>query len=126
LKIHYGDELMNVGNVLAEDYTDRAAEAGDEDCILAIGHFYLALAQGIFNIQYVYDPEKIIIGGAISSREDLIVQIYKKLDLIMSLGIIAQVRPVIEPCLFKNDANLLGALFHYLQREKVSFSHTNN
>lgn len=91
------------------------AEAGDEDCIKAIDDFYLHLAQGIYNIQYVYDPEKIILGGAISNREDLIEQINQKLDIILDSVKIAKIRPVIESCLFKNDANLLGALFHYMQ-----------
>nr|WP_263325122.1 ROK family protein [Neobacillus sp. Marseille-Q6967] len=101
-----------------------AAEAGDADCINAIDKFYLYLAQGIYNIQYVYDPEKIIIGGAISSRPDLIEQIYKKLDQILESVQIAKVRPVIETCQFKNDANLLGALFHYFQRQESKFANT--
>jgi len=97
----------------------EAAEAGDEVCSEAIDNFYLYLAQGIFNIQYVFDPEKIIIGGGISSRDDLIDQINKKLDLIIGSLKIAKVRPVIESCQFKNDANLLGALFHYFQRQEA-------
>ncbi|WP_042463442.1 ROK family protein [Neobacillus dielmonensis] len=91
------------------------AEQGDPDCIKVIDEFYLYLAQGIYNSQYVYDPEKIILGGAISVREDLIEQIYKKLDRILAAVGLAKVRPVIEACQFRNDANLLGALFHFLQ-----------
>ncbi|MBM7691749.1 putative NBD/HSP70 family sugar kinase [Peribacillus deserti] len=100
----------------------EAAQSGDQDCVEAINNFYLYLAQGIFNIQYVYDPEKIIIGGAISSRSDLIEQINKKLDLIFVSVPFARVRPVIETCHFKNDANLLGALFHYLQQQNKKAS----
>ncbi|WP_322552642.1 ROK family protein (plasmid) [Priestia megaterium] len=96
-----------------------AAEAGDKECIQAIDCFYLTLAQGIFNIQYVYDPEKIILGGAISTRKDLTNQIDKKLDIIMDSVEIAKVRPNIQSSHFKNDANLLGALFHYLQRQHL-------
>lgn len=92
------------------------AEKGDSDCINAIDEFYLNNAKGIFNIQYMYDPEKIVIGGAISSREDFIDKINEKLDLIMKNIPVAKVRPIIEKCKFENDANLLGALFNYLQR----------
>lgn len=95
----------------------EAAEAGDEDFRQVIDDFYLNLARGIFNIQYVFDPEKIIIGGAISSRSDLIDEINKKIDLILDSIPIAKIRPVIESCQFQNDANLLGALFNYLQRQ---------
>jgi len=93
---------------------EKAAE-GDEICLEEIDEFYLRLAQGIYNIQYVYDPEKIILGGAISNRDDLIEQIYKKIDLLLESVRAAKIRPIIESCQFKNDANLLGALYHYLQ-----------
>ncbi|MBS5951361.1 MAG: ROK family protein [Clostridium sp.] len=92
------------------------AEAGDEDAIKAIDEFYFNNALGIFNLQYIYDPEKIIIGGAISNREDFIERINEKIDLIMSKIKVATIRPKIAKCMFRNDANLLGALFNYLQR----------
>ncbi|WP_426350184.1 ROK family protein [Alloiococcus sp. CFN-8] len=93
----------------------RAAE-GDEIAIKAIDDFYLYNALGIFNIQYTYDPEKILIGGAISSRPDFIEKINEKLDLIIGALPLAKVRPRIVKCAFENDANLLGALYNYLQR----------
>jgi predicted NBD/HSP70 family sugar kinase len=95
----------------------EGAEAGDKVFQEVIDNFYLNLAKGIFNIQYVYDPEKIIIGGAISGRGDLIDEINKKIDLILDSVKIAKVRPVIDTCQFGNDANLLGALYNYLQRQ---------
>lgn len=106
---------------ISEDEIDgrkifELAESGDEDCIKAIDEFYFSNAIGIFNLQYTYDPEKIVIGGAISSREDFIDRINEKLDIIMNKITAAKVRPVIEKCKFENDANLMGALFHYLQR----------
>lgn len=101
-----------------------AAEAGDPDCMNAIDDFYLSLAKGIFNLQYVYDPEKIIIGGAVSSNDTLIKQINKKIDIIMDSLHGAKVRPVIEACKFGNDANLIGALSHYFQRRGINWKRT--
>lgn len=95
----------------------QLAEAGDQACLEAIDQFYFYLAQGIYNLQYVYDPEKIIIGGAISSRSDLIERIYDKIDIILDAVQIANVRPVMETCHFHNDANLIGALYHFLQEQ---------
>ncbi|AGT30631.1 transcriptional regulator [Geobacillus genomosp. 3] len=92
------------------------AEGGDEAAQKAIDRFYFALAQGIFNLQYAYDPEKIIVGGGISSRPDFVGEINKRLSALLSVVSIAKVRPVVEACRFKNDANLLGALYHYLER----------
>lgn len=48
------------------------ADEGDYDVQDEIQKFIKRLAVGIFNIQYAIDPEKILIGGAISSREKLI------------------------------------------------------
>jgi len=92
------------------------AEAGDEICIEEIDNFYFNNAKGIYDIQYTYDPEKILIGGAISAREDFIDRINEKLDYLFSKLTHASVRPVIEKCMYGNDSNLLGALFNYLQR----------
>ncbi|OQP04983.1 transcriptional regulator [Geobacillus sp. 46C-IIa] len=92
------------------------AEGGDEAAQNAIDRFYFSLAHGIFNLQYAYDPEKIILGGAISNRPDFVDEINKRLSVLLSLVPIARVRPVVATCQFKNDANLLGALYHYLER----------
>ncbi len=106
---------------ISEDEIDgrkifELAENGDKDCIKVIDDFYFNNALGIFNLQYTYDPEKIVIGGAISSRADFIDKINEKLDILMNKLSDAKIRPTIEKCKFENDANLLGALFHYLQR----------
>ena len=96
----------------------KRADQGDTAAIKAIDDFYLYNAMGIFNIQYTYDPEKILIGGAISSRGDFIERINEKLDVIISNLSIARVRPTIEKCAFGNDANLLGALYNFLQKNR--------
>ncbi len=80
----------------------------------AVDLFYWVLAQGIYNLQYVYDPQKIIIGGGISVREDLLDEVNQRLDQIFNTFTHAKVRPCILTCQFHNEANLLGALFHFL------------
>ncbi|MGM9974142.1 MAG: ROK family protein [Clostridiaceae bacterium] len=100
----------------------RRADEGDSVAIKAIDDFYLYNATGIFNIQYTYDPEKILIGGAISSRPDFIDKINEKLDLIIRALPVAKVKPTLVKCAFENDANLLGALYNYLQRNGSSLA----
>jgi predicted NBD/HSP70 family sugar kinase len=58
------------------------AENGDVDCIEAIEKFYESVAVSLFGLMYFYDPEKIIIGGGISSRSDLIDRVKEKLEII--------------------------------------------
>lgn len=106
---HYNDESWDGVKVFEE------AANGNEVCIEAIERFYKNLAIGIFNIQYVYDPEMILLGGAISEREDFIDRINKKIDEIMSKVEIAKVRPQVLTCTHKKDANLIGAVANFIK-----------
>lgn len=87
------------------------AASGDQDCIDAIDEFYHLLAIGIFNLQYIYDPEIILIGGGISARKNLIHNINEKLNTILEAIPGAKIRPRIEVCKFRQNANLLGAVY---------------
>ncbi|BAC12736.1 sugar kinase [Oceanobacillus iheyensis HTE831] len=91
------------------------AEAGDEVCLQALDRFYHLLAVGIYNLQYIYDPEVILLGGGISAREDLIKKIDEKLDGILAVVDLAKVKPNIEACKFKQNANLFGAVYGWLK-----------
>lgn len=91
------------------------AEAEDEICRKAIDEFYHLLAIGIYNLQYIYDPELILIGGGISAREDLIIHINRKLDGILSAIDPAKIKPTIASCKFRQDANLLGAVYGFMK-----------
>lgn len=91
---------------------------GDEIAIKEVNKYYFTMAVGIYNIQYIFDPEVIILGGAISERTEYLEEINKRLDIIMNGDLEGTIRPVIKRCQFGNDANKLGALYNYLQREK--------
>lgn len=106
---HYNDESWDGVKIFEE------AANGNEVCIEAIERFYKNLAKGIFNIQYVYDPEMILLGGAISEREDFIDRINEKIDEIMSKVEIAKVRPQVLTCTHKKDANLIGAVANFIK-----------
>src|SRR5690625_5500564 len=78
------------------------------------------LAIGLYNIQYTYDPELILIGGGISVREDLLERLTKEMEAIISLVDVATVIPKVEKCYFKANANLIGAAYHYRSEEHTS------
>lgn len=82
-----------------------------------VNAFYYRLAIAIYNLQYAYDPEMIVIGGGISARDDLEEQINKRLDTILKKVAIAKVRPVVRRCQYGNDANIIGAVYHYLSQK---------
>ena len=79
--------------------------------------FCQQIAVVIINIQSVLDMEKVVIGGGMSVQPLLIKEIteqYQALrhSLPMMENSLVEVR--IESCQFKNNANLLGSLYHYL------------
>ena len=91
---------------------------GDEIALKEVNKYYFIMAVGIYNIQYTYDPEVIILGGAISERPEYVDEINKRLDTLMNSDLEGTIKPVLKTCVFGNDANKLGALCNYLQREK--------
>jgi predicted NBD/HSP70 family sugar kinase len=93
------------------------ADHGDSEVQDEINKFIKRLAVGILNLQYVIDPEKILVGGAISQREDLIENLNETLSQMKSNAHRLHVQ--VEKCQFGNDSNLIGALFHFLQRKAV-------
>lgn len=92
------------------------AEAGDKDAQRYIENMYEYLARAIYNIQYIFDPEVFLLGGAISTRTDLIPNIEKHLDNIIQEAEVARIRPHILACQHGNDANLLGAISNLMTK----------
>ncbi|WP_409300114.1 ROK family protein [Peribacillus sp. SCS-155] len=92
------------------------ADHGDKEVQDEIRKFTKRIAVGILNLQYAIDPEKILIGGAISEREELIDQINETLSSMKSNMHRLSVK--VEACRFGNDSNLIGALYHFLQRKQ--------
>lgn len=99
----------------------KMADDGDMEVQDEIEKFTKRLAVGIYNLQYIIDPEKILLGGAISKREGFIEQINEKLKVMKPNEQCLAIQ--VEPCQFGNDSNLIGALYHFLQRATKIPSH---
>ncbi len=110
-------------DLLSGEKIFEMAEAGDRDCIKAVDEFHHLLAIGIYNLQYIYDPEIILIGGGISAREELIHDINERLDRIIGAIHLAKLKPAIAACHFRQNANLLGAVYG-IQKEIEEKNHT--
>ncbi len=87
------------------------AEENDPDCLSAIDQWFMYLAMGVFNLQYIFDPEMIVIGGAVSARESIVEEINLRLKRLVDDFGYAKIFPQIQRCQFSNDANLIGAVF---------------
>lgn len=87
---------------------------GDEIAIEEVNKFFRYMAIGIYNIQYTYDPEVIILGGAICERTGFIEEINKKIKEILDTTKDGTVVPKLRKAQYGNDANKLGALYNFL------------
>ncbi|WP_296142086.1 ROK family protein [uncultured Anaerococcus sp.] len=70
-----------------------------------VDQMFTYLAMGIYNIFYTVNPEKIYLGGAISSDERFVREIKNKLNT----GVFKSIDIEISPVSFFNDNNLYGA-----------------
>jgi predicted NBD/HSP70 family sugar kinase len=90
------------------------ANDGDAEVCEALDAYTYRLAMQFFNLQSMFDPDVIAVGGGISAQQLLFEyidqnMIYLEEHLPMHLTI-----PKIVRCHFMNDANLVGALYHHL------------
>lgn len=109
LKKNKPKEELN-GRIFFED-----ANNNEEDALDVLDDFCLGLANGLFSLQLVLDVQKVAIGGGISKQSLLIETLNKKLKEVWNKALPhPAVMPEVVSCKFGNDANLIGALYHYL------------
>ncbi len=89
----------------------------DEDACLAFDEMCTYLAKEIYNLQCIFDPEKILIGGGISRQPILLTRISEKIDQLYKKIPVAIPHPRLDVCRFYNESNLIGALYHYKKLE---------
>lgn len=97
----------------------EAVNNGDETAKEILHTYCHRIAGGIFCLQVVLDMEKVAIGGGISKQPVLIETLNEEMDHIFEKWGDGPVsRPEIVRCSFGNDANMIGALYHYLHELK--------
>ena len=95
-------------------YIFEQANLNHEVILEILDQYYMDIAVQLYNLQYMYDPDIICIGGGISKQERVLNGIKKALnDLNESLDQL--LLPQVATCKYFNDANLIGALYHYKQ-----------
>ena len=97
----------------------RMVHAGDRDAITVLDDFTRDIAVQIFNLQTVLDPERVAIGGGISAQPVLIEYIQRNLDTLYKECPYIVPHAEVVPCRFGNDANLIGALQCFLERNTI-------
>lgn len=92
----------------------KMIEEGDETVREILWKFAGNVARIICIIQIIIDPERVVVGGGISTQPLLIEMIRKQAEKTMKLFYWSDMPvPEIEPCRFFNDSNLIGALYSH-------------
>lgn len=91
----------------------------DPKALEALKEYTDSLAMMLFNINILLDLEKILIGGGISAQPVLLDSLRKSIRDIATYHVdivkgTYYPLPVIDVCRFHNEANLLGALYHFM------------
>ena len=104
---------LSTENINGKDFF-KAVEEKENDALACLDKFTRQIAYQLFNIQMLLDPEKFAIGGGISAQDSFINSIRANLEKIYAASPVEFPRVKVVPCKFRNDANLIGALFRWL------------
>lgn len=96
----------------------KMIEENDRDACEALSFIAGNLARGIFNLQCILDPSKVLIGGGISQQPILLEKIQEELNRIYAIIPFQIPQVQLETCYHYNDSNLIGALYNFLQLHK--------
>ncbi len=102
-----------VGKEYSGEQVFQLAEAGDEAAQEEVNMFYHYLTLGLYNLQFIFDPEKIILGGGVTAKEGLVDEINQRMKQLLDKNKLNDFVPVVEVCRYKNDANLIGAVANF-------------
>lgn len=100
-----GEEVFKLYDLKAQEVVDVVEE------------YLYELAMMVYNLAYCVDPDIILIGGGISSREDIVEKLTYNYKLIGKEINQEFIPAMIRSCKFKNDSNLIGAAYHFFSRK---------
>lgn len=94
---------------------DTIFEVAQKDILVKelLEKWYKNIASSIFNLGVTLNPEKILIGGGVSQREELIINIQKELN---KFEFWSEFEITIEPCLHRNDTGMIGSIYNFLDK----------
>ncbi len=106
-------------NQLSGEEIFRKANEGEAQAMACVRKFARTLAVQINNAQFLFDPERIAIGGGVSAQPLLIQFIREELAKFSKIYPHKVPSPEITTCRFFNDSNLIGALYVHLKAQEV-------
>ncbi|MCY9806144.1 ROK family protein [Lentilactobacillus senioris] len=93
-----------------------AADNGDQLARKCVNELYDTLSLAAYNLVVNFSPQRLVIGGGVSARQELITELNKRVnDLLKQNGTPLNIDVI--NCQFLNDANLVGAVCEYLNQK---------
>lgn len=84
------------------------------EAIKIVNQFYENLSIGLVNLIYAFNPELVVIGGGIASRESFVEELNQR--VFPRLNAHLQKYTQIKAAHYKNDAGMIGAFYHFLSK----------
>jgi predicted NBD/HSP70 family sugar kinase len=107
-------ELKNLADPTDGEKVFDYINQSDEEANAIFNEYCLYVASQILNLQYILDPNVFAIGGGISAQPILLERIQWAIAEIKKANPQHMANPKVVACKFQNDANLYGALYHFL------------
>ena len=109
------EEKLNIKGINGKEIFDKIEE--DESLREVVDSWIEDIADGLVSLTHIFNPEIILIGGAVSEQEELFVKKVEKLVKYKVMPNFAKNLRV-ESAALKNDAGVVGSLYNYLKGEK--------
>ena len=91
-------------------------DQGKEDAVEIVHDMFDYIAEVLYNVQVIIDPDIVVLGGGISNRSTLPEELSVRMDRLLRNLDIMGAKPKIVNAQYKNDANLYGAVINYKKR----------
>lgn len=119
----YEDSSENNEKISGREFFNRYHN-GDEIAIEILDEFCEYIAKEIMNLGILLNIEKVAIGGGISAQDVLIEKIIDSINSLELNEFFKDVGynpfiPEVVRCKFKNDANLLGVAYEYINSKEL-------
>jgi predicted NBD/HSP70 family sugar kinase len=102
-----------IGTLITGKELFERKDSGDEQAIAALNNMYQNIAEALYNIQVSIDPAMVIIGGGISARPEVTVEVKDRLLALLTESGVPSIMPEVCACEYQNNANLIGAAFNF-------------
>jgi len=115
--------LINRAKEIIEDkeWTGRAIfdlyDQNHPDAVKVVNEFYENLGTGITNLIYIFNPQRVLIGGGITQRSSFLDELLTAINKIIIPKLLEDTQ--IMTTKYSNHSGMLGALVHFFNMQKL-------